>query len=56
MRTATDNETRRSLASLSLARDDKNKELATAQLKLRPFKTSRNQLFQQPIRAAPFDL
>jgi hypothetical protein len=29
-----------------------NKRLATAQLKLRPFKTFRNRLFQQPLKPA----
>jgi hypothetical protein len=32
-------------------RDDNNKRLATAQLKLRPFKTFHNRLFPQPVQA-----
>jgi hypothetical protein len=35
---------------LKSARDDKNKELATAQLKLCPFKAALSRLFQRPVK------
>ena len=35
-------------------KDDKNKGLATAQLKLRPFKTYRTRLFPQPVKPSRY--
>ena len=34
-----------------VAQDDTNNGFATAQLKLRPFKTTRDRVFQQPVKA-----
>lgn len=39
---------------LKVVRDDKNKRVATAQLKLHPFKTYRIRLCQQPVKLRPF--
>jgi hypothetical protein len=41
---------------LKSARDDKNKELATAQLKLCPFKAALNRVFQQPLKPGSFGI